>query len=197
MANPGYSASRDEIAAAVAAARGGPTAPDVGTLAGWTIDPSNATGTAQITTAGRISGCDILVPVAKPIGRAWFNVMTAGASPVVGQNFAALFDDAGNFLDISDDQSTKWYTSGATGPQAAVWAGGAVQRPAGWYRVGFFYNATTAPFFARGAQNSGINIGGRIRYWTDAVNTGRTTSFPATLAAKTAGSNAWSVCLDA
>lgn len=160
-------------------------------LAGWSVPPDFASGSTLMSTAGRISGADVLLPVAAPIGRVWMNLVTPGTA-LAGGNLVGIFDANNNLLDVSDDQAANWMATAGVKP--AIFAGGSIVRPPGWYRIGFFFNGTgTAPTFGRGAGHNGINLG-RTRYWT--ADTGRTT-MPSTLTGLTAQSIAWSVVLAA
>lgn len=162
------------------------TPPKMGLIA-WSYDISNATLNTQ-PTAGTLSMVRLPIPAATTVTNVILAVATAGSGLTSGQCFAGLFNSSRVLLSSTADQSTSWNSTGAKiMPLAAAQA-----VTPGDYFVGFFYNGTTAPAFARAASAPFINLGlstANSRYAT--ADTGRTTSLPATAATLAAGTIAY------
>lgn len=166
-------------------------------MAGWTFDPAEQQAGTILPLAGQLNVCRIKVSSAAVTGIMIY-VTVAGATLTAGQNFAALFNDAGAILGggaVTADQSTPWQSVGLKSmalnvAQAVV--------PGAWYRVGIFGNGTTLPTIARAANiapvalNAGMSAP-TLRYST--ADTGLTTTMPANIGAQTAASPAWWVAV--
>jgi len=112
------------------------------------------------------------------------HIFTAGATLTSGQSMAALYNSSGTLLSATASTSTTWASSG-TVTTALTSAQDCLP---GLYDVAFFSNGTTRPAMLRSQCGTQGNLGltsGDIRFGT--ADTGRTTSFPGTLGAKTSG----------
>ncbi len=164
------------------------TPPDYALL-GWTFDPRLAAAATILPTAGAVRLARIKLPSAATITNIHILVTTAGATLTSGQNFAALWTDAGVRLAQTTDQTTAWQSTGyktmalAT-PQAVT--GGMVV-------VGLWSNGTTLPTLARTtALNAFVpNLGLASGFAYSSADTGLTTTAPATLGAESAASTAY------
>ena len=155
---------------------------------GWTGDPADWRDAFQ-PVAGTCYVSKILLRAPKTISNLHVEVATAGATLTASQCLIGLFSAAKGLLATAPDQSVAWTTTGvktaAITPQLV---------PIGACYIVLFGNGTTMPFFragnaiASGAQN-GILSAANSRFAT--ADTGRTTSFPATLGAFTAGPSIW------
>lgn len=161
---------------------------DYGLIA-WTVDPALCTQSAIPATAGVLQMAMIKIPYACTVTNVCLDAINAGATLTSGENFAALYSSSLVLLSATADQTTSWGTSGAkimalTTPQAV--------QP-GYYYVGFFFNGTTGPTFARGTTaTSFVNFNlatAASRFATS--TTGRTTSMPAPAGTLTAATFAW------
>jgi hypothetical protein len=169
------------VAAALAMlADTGYTAGDYGFKAmSWDPMHSQNSGTA-LTPAGTIFGTRIRIPYAMTLTNLYWHIVTAGGTLTTGQCFAALYQ--GNaLLQTTADQAAAW---GSTGLKQMAITSQAVT--AGFVDVVFFYNGTTGPSPMRAVntladQNTNLTTTA-IRGFT--ADTGRTTTMPATLAAK-------------
>ena len=160
---------------------------DAGFIA-WAGDPANWRDSIQ-PAAGVCQVVKIPLRAPKTISNLHVEVATAGATLTASQCLIGLFSSAKALLATAPDQSTAWASTGmktaAITPQAV---------PAGFCYLVLFSNGTTQPFFragnavAAGAQN-GILSAANARFAT--ADTGRTTSFPATLGAFTASGSIW------
>lgn len=142
---------------------------------GWTYDPTTV-GTGQQGTAGTMYLSRINVGVSATATKLIWGNNTAGASPVAGQNFVALYDSAGNRLaNVGVDGRVASTGIFAETINASV--------SPGFYWVAFLFNATTMPSVYRGGFLNGTLVNGvlapdTMRFGTN--GTGRTTT-PATI----------------
>lgn len=165
----------------------GYVANDYGLLA-MAFDPAAASNASTaLTTAGTVYGMRLRIPYAMTISNLIINIVGAGVTLTAGQCFAALFQ--GNaLLQTTADQAAAWVSTGvksmAITPQAVT---------AGFVDIAFFFNGTTGPSLLRSQNNLG---GFNLSLTTTAIrgfsaDTGRTTTMPATLAAKTGGAQSY------
>lgn len=158
---------------------------DYGWLA-WAYDPYIAYAAALLGTAGLNYLTLIPIRQACTITNILCFVGTAGASLTSGQNLLGLFDNSGNLLSATGDQTSAW---GSTGLKTAALSSSQAVSP-GLYYAGFLWNGSTAPKFsynAACAPGQGANSGPYPRSALDSTHTGRTTSFanPSTITAFT------------
>lgn len=131
------------------------TAIDQG-LVTWNYPPGvNMVATAL--TSGTVNMAKIWVRQPGTITNVIAGIGTVGAALVAGQNFAGLYDLAGNRLGVTADQTANWGTIG--GKVMALTAPVAVT--AGAYYVAILSNAGTTPAFARGSALTPtiVNVG--------------------------------------
>lgn len=107
-------------------------------FAAMTYDPCvGPTGTALVSGTVTMSRLDLPAPAT--ISTITTAIVAAGATLTAGQNFAGLYDAAGNRVGVTADQSASWVTTGEknmalTAPYAAA---------AGVYYVAYLSNGTT------------------------------------------------------
>lgn len=130
-------------------------------LAAWAYDPATAVSSSS-PTLGKVYLIKMRVNAATTISKLLIWVaagLTGNATLTSGQNFAALFDNAGNQLAITADQTAAWATSGAKtmaliSPYTAA---------AGTYYVGLLMNGAagtgTMPTWSRSVSTAIGNIG--------------------------------------
>lgn len=161
-------------------------------LVGWTFDPNNRSDSATLLPAAGTMKVVRIRAMSSVITNVLLHFTVGGSS--LSNCYAAVYNDAGALLGagaVTADQSTAWQSSGLktcalTTPQAVT--KGAV------YRIGFWWNGTTAPTASRGS-NAGstiINVGqsaGTARHAT--ANTGLTNSAPANLSGLAGDGTAW------
>ncbi len=166
-------------------------------LAGWTFDPAQIQGGTLLPTAGLLQVVRIRT-LATVVNNILIYVSIAGSGLTAGQCFAALYNDGGALLGggaVTADQSTPWASTGLK--TMALTVGQGVSQYA-WYRVGLWYNGTTAPTVGRAAVTTGaaLNPGmtaPTLRFST--ADSGLTTTPPANIGAQTVAGNAWWVGL--
>lgn len=127
-------------------------------LIAWTFDVGT-TLTASTPTSGTVNMSKIWVREPATINNAAMTIITAPTALTAGQNFAGLYDAAGNRLAVTADQTANWATVGLkdmpfTVPYVAA---------AGPYYLAFVSNGTTPPAFGRGSSlasgGATVNIG--------------------------------------
>lgn len=164
-------------------------------LAGWTFDPADVQAGTILPVGGRLELARVRVagPLVTSI---LLSITVAGATLTAGQNFAALFTDAGALLGATVDQATNWQS---TGLRTCALAAPQSVTPGSFVRVGLFSVGSTLPTLARGTaaiSGAALNAGmaaPTLRYST--ADTGLTTAMPATLGAQTAAATAWWLAL--
>ena len=161
---------------------------DSGLLAA-NFDPAAMAGSTALTINGTVYAMKLWTPAQISVTNIVMHVNTAGATLTSGQNFAGLFDSSKARVGTSADQSTAW---ASTGLKTMALASGPFNISAGYFYVAVFANGTTRPAFSRGSNIAVVNgaLSAANARWASA-DTGRTTSFPATLGAFTAASNAY------
>ena len=162
---------------------GGPinwSAKDQGLLA-WTFDLAMTSNNNNKPSAtGAVNFCRMYVPTATSVTNILMTILTAGATLTAGQNFAALYDQNGNLIGTTADQSTAWQS---TGLMTMALAGGPFTVGPGYIYVGFWVNGTTAPGFLRTAASTGAEINVGLTSTTYRFGSGgvATTTAPATV----------------
>jgi hypothetical protein len=113
----------------------------------WQMDPAtNMVATA--ITSGTVSWSKLWIRQPVTITNVCVAIGTVGASLVAGQNFAGLYDPAGNRVGVTADQTANWGTVGFK--EMALTAPVVVSTPTYLY-VAILSNAATTPAFARGS----------------------------------------------
>lgn len=113
----------------------------------WQMDPAtNMVATA--ITSGTVSWSKLWIRQPVTITNVCVAIGTVGASLVAGQNFAGLYDPAGNRVGVTADQTANWATVGFK--EMALTAPVVVSAPTYLY-VAVLSNAATTPAFARGS----------------------------------------------
>jgi peptidoglycan/xylan/chitin deacetylase (PgdA/CDA1 family) len=154
--------------------------PEDHALIGWAYDPVIAS-TSTIPTAGLLQMVKVKVPQAATITNVLLSATVAGATLTAGQCFAGLWNSSLTLLSATADQATAWQSAGVqsmalTTPQAV---------PAGVYYVGFYWNGTTGPSFARqtsGSSQLNVGLASTAARWATS-SSGLTTTPPATAGA--------------
>lgn len=151
-------------------------------LIGWTFDPLIANNNYALQAAGTLYGVRIYIGKATTISNVIIGVQTAGGT--LANSYVALYQN-GTLLTQSADQSTSWQSTGmktiAITPQSV--SKGSVD-------VVFWCGSwATAPnFYRAGGQTGTLHTVGQstteIRFFS--ADTGKTTTAPGTLGAKTA-----------
>ncbi|MBL8159552.1 right-handed parallel beta-helix repeat-containing protein [Candidatus Saccharibacteria bacterium] len=164
----------------------------------WNYDPAMAGSGSGAT--GNVSGTLYLMKISSQTGGTVSNILatvgTAGSGLTAGQNFAALYDDAGNLLQRTNDQAANW---AATGLMSMPLQSPVTLRAGRDYFVGLLANGTTVPLFvATGAgggvttPNSGL-AASRRRFATN-TTTGLT-AMPASITLTNSGARTYWVAL--
>ena len=116
-----------------------------------TYDPAVApAGTAL--TSGTVQMSRLDLPAPATISTITTAAVTAGTTLTAGQNFAGLYDAAGNRVAVTADQTVAWGTTGEknmalTVPYAAA---------AGVYHVAYLSNGATPVSFLRGSSGAAV-----------------------------------------
>lgn len=122
-------------------------------LIAWSWDPHLQPGNGNPAT-GVLNLTRIQVRAPVTITNVVASVAVAGVTLTAGQNFAALYDSAGNRVGVTADQTAAWGSAGnktmaLTVPYLAA---------TGFYWVALLSNGTTAPQFVRTPTSlSGLN----------------------------------------
>jgi len=152
-------------------------------LISWTMDPSLASASTALTTAGTLYAHKLHIPEATTVTSILMHVITAGVTLTAGRCFAALYQN-NTLLGVTADQSGTW---NSTGLKTMNIAGGPVAVAAGDVVVGVWFNGTTGPAFLRGNINiPNMGIAAMSNYRFGIANTGLTTTAPNPIAATTA-----------
>lgn len=155
----------------------------------WNYSPG-VNMVATTFTSGTVQMAKLWVRQAVTVTNMIAGIGTVGAALVAGQNFAGLYDAAGNRLGVTADQTANWGTVG--GKIMALTAPVAVTP--GAYYMALLSNAGTTPAFARGsaltASIANFNTTATDGVWT--TGPAAQTSLPATItmAARTLTGNA-------
>jgi|SRR6516164_5657821 len=147
-------------------------------LQAWAFDPSNATGTYTLATAGTVYVVALKVNP-RLISNIVVGVTTAGGTLTASQCFAGLYQ-GGTLIGTTADQSTAW---GTTGVKTMALASPVIPL-GGLVYAALVFNGTTGPTLAAGTGVQSVNNVGLTaatsRYGT--ANTSVTTALPTTLA---------------
>lgn len=166
-------------------------------LAGWTSDPAYLQAGALALGGGTLQVARVKVTnlgqLINPgqVTNVLFYLTSPGVTLTSGRNFAGLYDDSGNLLSSTADQSASW---GSTGLKIMALSAPVSVTPWTWYKVAWFNNGLTAPTMACGqnlsasALNPGLS-GSTLRWST--ANGSLTTALPSTVGTQTASGNAW------
>lgn len=156
---------------------------------GWAYPPIAASGvvagTGGVIRISRIP----LAPGPKTITNLVTAVGTAGGTLTANQNLGAVFDNAGNLLEVTADQSTAWTSSGTVtmalnnGPVTGYWP---------WVYGALLANGTTIPKFDGGiSQTSALNGNADSAHAPFLTQGSGQTSMPAALNATIGGLTLW------
>lgn len=146
-------------------------------LQAWAFDPSNATGTYTLATAGTVYVAAIKVNP-RLVSNIVVGVTTGGGTLTASQCFAGLYQN-GALIGSTADQSAVWNSTGLKTMALAT----PVTPLGGLVYVALVFNGTTGPTLAAGTGIQGVsNVGltaTASRYGT--ANTSVTTALPTTL----------------
>jgi hypothetical protein len=156
---------------------------------GWSYPPIACsgvlTGTGGVIRIARIP----LAPGVKTITNLVAAVGTAGATLTANQNLGAVFDNAGNLIGVTADQSTAWTSSGTatmplgSGPFTGAWP---------WVYGALLANGTTIPKFDGGiSQTSALNGNADSAHAPFLTMGSGQTAMPAALNATIGGLSIW------
>lgn len=112
--------------------------PDDYSWIGWSFDPVIIQNPINSIT-GTVYMMAIIVRVQTTVTNIITNISLAGSSLTAGQNFVGLYDNTGNRLGVSADQTTAW---GSIGLKTAPLVGGPVVIAPGKYWIAFLANGT-------------------------------------------------------
>lgn len=164
------------------------TATDQG-LINWNFDPATNI-VATTVTSGTVNMAKIWIRQPVTINNVAVGVGTAGVTLTANQNFAGLYDTAGNRLAVTADQSVNWASTG--GKVMALTAPVAVNP--GAYYVAVLSNAATTPAFVRGSavvsSIANINLTATDGRFTTGPAAQTTLPVSITMAARTLTGNA-------
>jgi hypothetical protein len=162
---------------------------DHGLLA-WNYDPVYHSGSAGslLGTAGTIYVMKLHVPACS-VTNVIMYCTTAGNTLTSGQNFAGLYQ-GGALIGATADQTTAW---GSGGLKTMALASGPFTIAAGDAYIAAFSNGSTVPQFARTSNLSALINAGITATASNfgSADTGRTSTFPATLGTISAAGNAF------
>lgn len=161
----------------------------------WAYDPAVANNSTAMPTGGVLNLVKVHIPYATTITNIVMGLTNVGVTLTAGQCFAALFTTAGTWVRSTADLAATW--AGVAGTKTTALTTPYVAS-AGDHYVGFWYNGTTGPTFARssGVQAGLYNIGlstPNLRFST--ADTGLTTTAPGTFGAQTASATTYWVGL--
>lgn len=167
--------------------------PDHGMVA-WTYDPSNATSSVLLPTAGTLYAVKLKVAVPSLITSIMMITAAAGSTLTANQNFAMLFDSTGAQVGVTADQTTAWAAAAGVKDMLLTTP---VQVNGPSCTVGFYSNGTTLPTFR---VSAGFALVGNVNLATassryGSANTGLTTTPPTTIGTITATTFPWWVGL--
>lgn len=117
-------------------------------LSAWSMDPMLASA-GLAGTGGRLYLIRIQIPSTIQVSNILVNMSTAGTTLTAGQNFAGLYDSAGNQLAATADQSTAW--AGSTGLLTMALTGAPITVTGGsdaFIYAAILANGTTRPSFS-------------------------------------------------
>lgn len=119
--------------------------PESSGLKAWDFPYAFATGTGSaVTTAGLLYLAKIPLTAGTVVNNVWFRIATAASGITTGQNFAGLFNSAGQRVATTADLSTVIGTN--TGPIQGALTSAYIVPVSGDYWMGIFFNAgTTLP----------------------------------------------------
>lgn len=169
-------------------------APDRGILA-ESFPIGLATTQSAPSTAGRLEFAKIRLVNPASVTNILMYAQTGGSVLTSGQCFAVLYDGAGNRVGVSTDRAVAWASAGL---QTMALVSGPFACAAGNYFVGFWYNGTTSPSWARsgGVAAAALNLGvSAPNFIVGNADTGLTTTSPATMGAQSSGGTWWWVGL--
>lgn len=110
-------------------------------LSVWSFDAAMAQLAVVLPTAGRLTTIRLKVPRPVLVTDLCILIGTAGATLTANQNFAMLFDESGNRVGLTADQSTAWTGTGFVAMALTT----PVQVNGPTCTVGMYYNGTTSP----------------------------------------------------
>jgi hypothetical protein len=147
----------------------------------WSSDPAFVAGGSG-AVFGTVYMQKIVLQNSQSIANIVMFVNTAPTTLTAGQNFAAIFDSAGNRIAITADQSTAWAT---TGLKTMPLSGGPQVLPAGTYYVAHVGNGTGTLGFWRTTNavinGDAINVNLTASNYRASVGATAQTSMPATI----------------
>lgn len=149
----------------------------------WAWDPGlgfDGVNTVM-ATAGRLYVVRVPIRVPSVVSNILLYITGAGSGLTAAQCKAALYDPSGNLLQTTADQSATWNSTGLK-----TMAITATSLTPGIHDVAWWFNGTTGPAPLRGVSQSFVNdIVGAGTLRMSLADTGRTTTAPATLGART------------
>jgi hypothetical protein len=135
--------------------------------------PINATG----PTAGVISLIEVFVPESFTCSKIHLAIVTT-AGVTLANSFAGLYDDQGNLIGVSADQSSSWQSTGAK--EISLVTPVAVQGGRRYYVAILVGSAVTMATFARGGNVATTNAGAPAPFRASTTGSGLT-ALPASI----------------
>lgn len=149
-----------------------------------------------MSTAGRMEFVKIRVSFASSVASIVMQLVTNGATLTSGQCFAALYSPARALVGVTADQAAAWV--GGAGKLTMALTGGPFAVSAGDHFVGFWFNGTTGPAFARSCNFSSGSTNGTLaapNFLVGSADTGLTTTAPGTMGTQSANAPFWYAAL--
>lgn len=157
-------------------------------LIAWNV-PLGALAGGTAPTSGTVTMVKLWLRQATTITNVCYGVSSQGVTLTAGQNFAGLYDSAGNRLGVTADMAANWITAGFK--QTPLTAPVAVA--AGAYYVALLSNGATPPSWARGGITTASIANANLTATNGAYTTGPAaqTTLPVsiTMAARTLSAN--------
>jgi hypothetical protein len=161
----------------------------------WTYDPVLCSqASAPAGGAGVLNLARVHCPAPVLATSVRLYVAAAGVTLTAGQNFAGLYTAGGNLIASSADLTAGAQSWATVAADTFALAGGPFALAGGDYYVGWYWNGTTAPTFARQSgvssalNNTGVSAP-NLRYATAAA--GLTSALPGSTGAQSPGNVAF------
>lgn len=120
--------------------------------------PEAASGTSSALTSGVVFLVRLLVADARTLSRVQLNIVAGGVTLTAGQNFAGIYDLAGNLLGQSADQTTAFASAG--NKSITITAVTSLTVGPGYVYAAVLVNGTTGPTMSHAAGLGNFNQAG-------------------------------------
>lgn len=154
-------------------------------LLAWAYDPAAVVNSSS-TTAGVLNLIKVYAATSSTSNNITVAVVGSGSGLTAGQNLAGLYDNNGNLLAQTSDQSTVWNSGGSK----TMSLNSGVSLTVGTvYYVGVLTNGTTQPAFGRGSGSPAYNAGLATGTYRSMIFGSGLTTLPASIALTSATAN--------